>query len=233
MATAERALEWMRAHIGMGEHPAGSNHNELTDWFGIGDVAWCAITVSRALIEGGFGTPDQIDVPGVAQDYRKGTAYVPSLRRHYIDAGRYDQSPAVGDVVIFVWGPGEPIGDHTGLVEQVVGDGTVVTLEGNHNDDLVRMRRSMAVIDGFGHPPYDVPTPDPVPQGDLAMLTFRYIANSQDWVFDGPSKLFFQLNDTRQITEVLDPLGVKALGQVSDVTHKRYSEVAKAAGFSG
>lgn len=65
------------------------------------------------------------------------------------------------------------------------------------------------------------------------MLTFRYIANSQDWVFDGPSKLFFQLNDTRQITEVLDPLGVKALGQVSDVTHKRYSEVAKAAGFSG
>jgi hypothetical protein len=71
------------------------------------------------------------------------------------------------------------------------------------------------------------------PQGDLAMLTFRYIFDGQDWVFDGPSKLFFQLNDTRQITEVLDPLGVKALGQVSDATHRRYSEVAGTAGFSG
>jgi hypothetical protein len=73
----------------------------------------------------------------------------------------------------------------------------------------------------------------PTPEGDLAMLTFRYIFDGQDWVFDGPSKLFFQCNDTRQITEVLDPLGVKALGQVSDVTHRRYSEVASAAHFSG
>lgn len=77
------------------------------------------------------------------------------------------------------------------------------------------------------------PTPNPQPQGDLAMLTFRYIADGLDWVFDGPSKLFFQLDDVRQITEVLDPLGVKALGQVSDVTHRRYRDVAAAAGFSG
>lgn len=77
------------------------------------------------------------------------------------------------------------------------------------------------------------PAPDPVPQGDLHMLTFRYIADGLDWVFDGPSKLFFQLSDTRQITEVLDPLGVKSLGKVSDVTHQRYSEIAASAGFSG
>lgn len=81
----------------------------------------------------------------------------------------------------------------------------------------------------------DSPTPKPKPdvQGDLAMLTFRYIYDGQDWVFDGPSKLFFQLNDTRQITEVLDKLGVKAIGQVSDATHSRYSELAASAGFSG
>lgn len=80
--------------------------------------------------------------------------------------------------------------------------------------------------------PEPQPRPD-IPQGDLAMLTFRYIFDGQDWVFDGPSKLFFQLNDPRQITEVLDKLGVKALGQVSDVTHNRYRELAGAAGFSG
>ncbi len=65
------------------------------------------------------------------------------------------------------------------------------------------------------------------------MLTFRYIYNDLDWVFDGPSALFFQLDDTAQITEVLDPLGVQALGKVSDVTHRRYSEIAAAAGFKG
>ena len=79
----------------------------------------------------------------------------------------------------------------------------------------------------------DKPKPKPDIQGDLAMLTFRYIYDGQDWVFDGPSKLFFQLNDVRQITEVLDKLGVKAVGQVSDVTHSRYSEIAASAGFSG
>lgn len=81
--------------------------------------------------------------------------------------------------------------------------------------------------------PAPQPKPKPDVQGDLAMLTFRYIYNGEDWVFDGPSKLFFQLSDTRQITEVLDKLGVKALGQVSDATHSRYSELAASAGFSG
>ena len=82
----------------------------------------------------------------------------------------------------------------------------------------------------FGPTPTPAPAP---PQGELAMLTFRYIFDGADWVFDGPSALFFQLNDTRQITEVLDPLGVKSLGKVSDVTHQRYSEIAAGAGFKG
>jgi len=77
------------------------------------------------------------------------------------------------------------------------------------------------------------PSPDPTPQGDPHMLTFRYIADGQDWVFDGPSRLFFQCNDAKQITEVLDPLGVKALGQVSATTHRRYSDLAKAGKFAG
>lgn len=72
-----------------------------------------------------------------------------------------------------------------------------------------------------------------LPEEGLAMLTFRYIAEGLDWVFDGPSALYFHLDDTTQITEVLDPLGVKALGQVSPATHRRYSDLAAAAGFKG
>lgn len=73
----------------------------------------------------------------------------------------------------------------------------------------------------------------PTPQGDLHMLTFRYIFDNVDWVFDGPSHLFFQCDDTDQITQVLDPIGVPVLGKVSPATHRRYSKIAEAAGFTG
>ncbi len=75
--------------------------------------------------------------------------------------------------------------------------------------------------------------PDPEPQGDPHVLTFRYIFNGVDWVFDGPSRLFFQCDDTRQITEVLDKLEVPALGKVSETTHKRYAALAAVARFTG
>ncbi len=64
------------------------------------------------------------------------------------------------------------------------------------------------------------------------MLTFRYIFDGLDFVFDGPSQLYFQCDDTAQITEVLDVLKVPALGKVSPATHRRYSELAKAGGFA-
>lgn len=161
MADLNVALDWMRANLGMGEHPAGSNHNAITEWAGLGNVPWCAETISRALDEA-WGDSNVWQLPGVGADYRWGSAYCPNLRRHFIDAGAYDREPRPGDVIIFSWGPGQPIGDHTGLVESVPGDGTVITLEGNHNDDLVRMRRTLGCIDGFGHPPYsDAPAPAP------------------------------------------------------------------------
>lgn len=76
-------------------------------------------------------------------------------------------------------------------------------------------------------------TPHPTPQGDPNVLTFRYIYNGVDWVFDGPSRLFFQCDDTDQITQVLDPIEVKALGKVSAATHRRYSDIAANAKFTG
>ena len=77
------------------------------------------------------------------------------------------------------------------------------------------------------------PKPEPEPQGDVHMLTFRYIFEGLDWVFDGPSRLFFHADDTDQITQVLDKIGVPALGKVSAATHRRYSEIAETAGFTG
>lgn len=162
-AKPEAALAFLRANLNIGEHPPGSNQNQIaTDFFEAagrprelagGAYAWCAATVSLAL-NTAWGDPTTWRVPGVAATYDSGTAYVPALRQFFIDADLFDDEPRVGDVVIF--GPPGSDGEHTGLVERVVGDGTVVTLEGNFGDDLLQVRRSLDVIVGFGHPPYDI-----------------------------------------------------------------------------
>ncbi len=219
-ATSETALSWMRSNLGLAEDPPGSNHNFITEWFGIGNGAWCAMTVSRALNEA-FGDPDRWQVPGVAADYVQGTAYVPNLLVHFIEAGLFDQNPRVGDVVIFGWTPGSD-GDHTGLVEQVVGDGTVVTLEGNHNDELIRMRRSMEVIIGFGHPAYD---PEPKARGRTKlpeMLTYDIATpdgNGQTYLLRSQGKPVFLArgDDVRVMRE---RAGVPHAGEISDDLHR-------------
>jgi|GEM_PF-2738338 len=220
MATAKAALDWMRFNLGLGESPPGSNHNFITDWFGIGDAAWCAMTVSRALNEA-FGNPNLWQVPGVGADFRHGTAYVPNLRRHFIDAGQFNATPQVGDVVIFGWTTGSD-GDHTGLVEEVVGDGTVITLEGNHNDELVRMRRSLGVILGFGHPGYEVERNRDSPRAKLPeMLTYDIATpdgNGQTFLLrsQGPPVFLAKATDVEDLRQ---GAGVPHAGELSRELH--------------
>jgi hypothetical protein len=62
------------------------------------------------------------------------------------------------------------------VVEQVVGDGTIVALEGNYHDQITRVRRSMQFIEGFAHLPFEsTPTPQPVPQDDQGEEGMRLI----------------------------------------------------------
>jgi hypothetical protein len=159
--TAKGALDFLRANLGLGETPEGSNRNFITEQFfegagrpselTAGAFAWCGATVSLAL-NTAWGSPREWRVPGVRASYRSGTAHVPSLRTFFVQAKRFDDKPRVGDVMIY--GPGDPEGSHAGLVEEVLDDGTVITLDGNWSDKLVRVRRSPADIVGFGHPPY-------------------------------------------------------------------------------
>lgn len=68
------------------------------------------------------------------------------------------QTPARGDLVLYSFGGQRP--DHVGMVEQVNGDGTMLTIEGNTTDACRRHRRStgMKAIVGYARPGY---TPDP------------------------------------------------------------------------
>jgi hypothetical protein len=168
-ATVQAALDFMRANENLAEDPAGSNHNWITDWYGV-QGPWCAMTVSRALVEAGFtidGTTMRID--GVTTTTAKGWAYVPYVRDNFADAGRFDNTPHPGDLAIFEF-DGDNSPDHVGMVERVEADGTVWTYEGNHQDRLEHLHRSRDVIAGFCHPPYSdsgvvAQAPAPPPAG--------------------------------------------------------------------
>lgn len=154
MPSAEQAIDFMRRHEGLGERPAGSNHNEITEWYGM-DGPWCAMTVSRALCEAGFTTNgDDVVVPGVRTTTSHGWAYVPYMLNDFRDAGRADAAAHPGDIVIFDWDD-DGFADHVGIVERVEADGTVWTYEGNRSDELQRVHRDPSVILAYCHPPYD------------------------------------------------------------------------------
>ncbi len=162
MPRAEDAIAYMASKEGLGESPRGSNHNEITEWYGM-DGPWCAMTVSRALCVAGFTTNgNDVKVPGVRQTTAKGWAYVPYLLNDFRDVGRADKNPRPGDLVIFDWEHDGEV-DHVGMVERVEPDGTVWTYEGNRNDVLMHVHRHRSVIAAFCHPPYDDTPPPPPP----------------------------------------------------------------------
>lgn len=142
---------------GLGESPPGSNHNFITTWFGVGDVSWCVETFSMAVCTG-FGDLDHWPIKTVAPDYDKGFAYVWGAADAFDKVGLFDRQVRVGSGVAFNWngvGGVRNTNSHFGWVDEILGDGTVMVYEGNHQDQLQLVRRSMQWIEGFCHVPYE------------------------------------------------------------------------------
>jgi hypothetical protein len=77
------------------------------------------------------------------------SASVFATRDWFKGKGRYFRTPMVGDLVIFKY-------SHIGFVETITQDGLVVTVEGNRQDRVMRVkhRRSDSDIDGYCRPEY-------------------------------------------------------------------------------
>lgn len=227
MPTPEAVVDFFRRHDGLGESPPGSNCNWITAWYGMGCAPWCAMTTSRALAEAGFGHPEDVQVPGVGRTTRHGHAYVPYVRQDYIRAGRYNVEPIgrPGDLVIFDW-TGDGVGDHIGVVEARLSDGTYLCREGNTSGNrLEQRRRSSAVIMGFCRPPYDgsppkAPAPPPPPAGLTVDGAFgpmtikalqRRLGVSADGVFGPISRRALQRHLGVAADGVIGPITVRAL----------------------
>lgn len=168
-ATAERALAFLESELGLAEQPAGSNRNWITDWYFGWHAAWCAMTTSRALIEAGFGTPEQIDIAPLTTTSRKGWAYCPYVEADFKTAGRWhDTDPEPGDLVLFDW-DGDEWSDHIGMLKRESSDGTLFVYEGNTDGGILALKhRSRTYVRGFARPPYatvvQTPVPIPAPQ---------------------------------------------------------------------
>jgi peptidoglycan hydrolase-like protein with peptidoglycan-binding domain len=75
-----------------------------------------------------------------------------------------------GAVVFFDWGGTNTLAkvDHVGVVEQVLPDGRVQTIEGNTADACKRRVRAADVIAGFWVPRYQAATPTPAPASTVS-----------------------------------------------------------------
>lgn len=136
--------------IGVTENPAGSNHSEFGEWFGLQGVPWCGIFCSYCYAHAGHQ---------LKGDYSKGFASVPWAWQHY----QKTTSPEMADLVIFDWDKGkkpetEWSGDHVGLFVEWIDKkaGTFYTIEGNtsignqsNGGAVMKRQRNMAFVQGF------------------------------------------------------------------------------------
>lgn len=156
MASADQYLRLAASQIGAVEQPPGSNRVPYSAWYGY-PAPWCQMFQNWLHARLGM-TPPGYD-PRVAP---KGSAYTPTCASWFKQRGRWSTRPARGALVYFDF-PGDGVNriSHVGVVEQVRGDGSIVTIEGNTDEaggrtggKVMRKLRSGSAIVGYGMPAY-------------------------------------------------------------------------------
>ena len=182
MPTAQDVLNVARSLIGVKEVPDGSNiAPPITDWAAsIGwepGYAWCAYFVSYLYyhVDGG-----PILIHNKPTGYSGGFLYI---GRQY---GEEVFSPVVGAINVMDWDGG--MTDHVGIVERVNSDGTWTNIEGNHQNQVMRVNRSFSNGNHwFVLPKYSSPVPPPPPKKEVdndMLVPLEYVGQEQE----GPDK---------------------------------------------
>lgn len=218
--TKQKTLDFMANNLGLGED--SPNNNWITRWYGM-TGAWCMMTVSRALVEGGFTqNGDTLYVPGVTKTSAKGWAYCPYAQSNMRAAGWERIRPEVGAIVFFTWyqDPNEP--DHVGIVARVDSDGTFWSFEGNQNNQLRLVHRAPSVVSSFMMPPYEEqapPAPTPSKEDDVLFLfsTAPNVDNGSYWLHVGGG-VALRMHLPKDVDELIKS-GVPDFGQKSAAFH--------------
>lgn len=140
----EEVLTEARKWLGTGEDPPGSNHNAITEYYGM-NAAWCCMFIWTIFQKSGHG---DLFMNGGK------TAYCFDVMNWYKARGRFGSEPKPGALVIY-GGSG-----HIGIVESVSGGG-YVSIEGNLSDTVKRSSGpSCSAVLGFCYPNYPEPAQD-------------------------------------------------------------------------
>jgi hypothetical protein len=154
MGTVTAMLAEARRHIGYREGkttPFGIWYGDQVHSSAYDSAAWCDMFLSycAAVTDNG---------PAVGR-----FAYTPSHVNWFKSLGRWHNGKAgarAGDLVFFDWDGG--VVDHVGIVEKVLSDGRLQTIEGNTSDACLRRVRSGSIA-GYGRPAYTATPPAPKP----------------------------------------------------------------------
>lgn len=152
--------------------------NEFTKWYAkkVQDgnflrAPWCDMFVSFVAHKSGLA--DQVGQ----------FAYCPSHVAWFKKNKQWGKTPKVGAIVFFDWNR-DGVADHVGVVESFNGR-TVITIEGNKGDRVLRVARSTGTILGYGYPKYpgdSVPSTHTVQRGDsLSGIAFTYYGDYSKW----------------------------------------------------
>lgn len=138
----EDVLNQARAWIGVGENPPGSNHNEITQYYGW-DAAWCCMFIWSIFNKSGHGN---LFMGGGK------TAVCFNVMDWYKARGKFSSTPKKGALVIY-GGSG-----HIGIIESVSGS-SWVSIEGNLSNTVKRSNGpSCSTVLGFCYPDYPADT---------------------------------------------------------------------------
>lgn len=136
-----RALSAASREVGVAEEPPGSNdgariaaYRSAVDGSAPG-VPWCAYFVSWAAAQAGVPIGEEGQGYGAVEQVHDWAARTGRL----LPAGT---TPQPGDLILFG-------GEHIGIVESVGANGALTTVEGNHQNRVSRVERTVAEATGF------------------------------------------------------------------------------------
>lgn len=151
MGTVNSLLAAARGELGSAESPAGSNRTKYGQWYGLDGYSWCMIFVMWCFDRAGTALP-------------KRTASCGELMRAAQAADCWVKSGFLpGDVAIYDFSGRRTVTQHCGIVEAVLPDYGVQSIEGNtsisgsqDNGGMVcRKKRMQKYIIGAVRPRFD------------------------------------------------------------------------------
>lgn len=157
-------LDCARSQIGVKENPPGSNNVKYNTWYYGHEVSgdwypWCAVFITWCFWQ--TGILDRLN--GISNK-----AGCDPYMRWAKAKSLWEQKPKVGALVLFDW-DGDGSADHIGIVEAIISNSKIVTIEGNtaigndsNGGEVMRRTRYSSDIIGYIYVDTSAPEPKPV-----------------------------------------------------------------------